>query len=770
MPSARSGSKRPNKRTTRPVHMKATSSKKPPPMRELAAADTRRIALGLGFKTIPYNPDDLVGKKGGLAVYDNVAKDEQVKACLTLKKCAVIGPGWKIKPASSDDADKRLAEDITNDLKGVRGTLEDALWEILSGMKYGFSLTEKMFVLDNGRIKIAALKTRAPHSLDFEQDPFGNVVSIEQDGDKVISGVGPEKFIHYVHNPEFSNPYGRSDLREAYDPWWHKQNWRQWSAIFGEQLAVPPAKGSHPRNALPADVTTFKDDVLDKLQARTGITLPEGWDIQLLEANRNPQDYFVAMIDRHDLAICKALLLPDKLGLVGGEVSAGSFSLAQEQMGAFFFVLEMIARRLETVIQEQLIVQIAQFKAPSRKVPEFKLLPLGEENKKTVADLWIKAVTVGAVRGGLDDENYLRELLGFPPHDESDDSGTLAPGVKPGGGMIPGAPPSGPPQNGNKITIPAQMADDAQIPTELWRPLTNLERRADMQEKRQTIEDSTAAAQVALASAAADTVKDIFRRVKAQGLGLPDTDPMTIERLQPSRRIRVGLQRQMRGVLSAAYERGARDARGEVRRGRGQSVSLEEAMADERMLMEDRVGIVGVQAKRYFQARTFWIAGVLEDAIISDAKAYLFNAIAADVTPSQLTYQLDQVLNKWLPEYDTAGRVVNVPHRIETIARTNMADAIEAGRWATFTDPELDGVVTALTYSAILDARTRASHAAWDGVTLPPQRWVGPPNRRPPNGYMCRCTLIPVLVDDNVQITTNPPGVEVIDAGFKARL
>ena len=58
----------------------------------------------LGFQRY-YNPDDLVGRKG-LAVYDLMMLDAQVKACVAIKKAAVLGRGWDLHPGSKSGGAK----------------------------------------------------------------------------------------------------------------------------------------------------------------------------------------------------------------------------------------------------------------------------------------------------------------------------------------------------------------------------------------------------------------------------------------------------------------------------------------------------------------------------------------------------------------------------------------------------------------------------------------------------------------------------------------
>jgi SPP1 gp7 family putative phage head morphogenesis protein len=173
-------------------------------------------------------------------------------------------------------------------------------------------------------------------------------------------------------------------------------------------------------------------------------------------------------------------------------------------------------------------------------------------------------------------------------------------------------------------------------------------------------------------------------------------------------------------------------------------------------------------AEEYFRAKSFWITDVLQDEILAQAQTILYRALRQDRPLSDVTEELDNALRDFLPERDAAGRLVNIPHRVETIARTNVADAINAGRTVAFSDPETLAYIPALQYSAILDDRVRENHAAWDGVTREVSFWIDT-NREPPNGYNCRCLLVPLTIADEYELTSDGdlPDAELPDQSFR---
>lgn len=724
---------------------------------ELATADPR-LRQGLGFQWLQFNPDELTRRKGGLRVYDKMREDEQVKACMAIKKAAILGPGWNLEPQSDAQAEQALAETLTDDLQTLRGTFEYDQWEMLSALDYGFSLTEKLFARQDNRIRITALKTRAPHDFIFETDQFGNIRNLRQEAVAQNRDLPFGKFIHFTHQSEFDNPYGRSDLREAYNGWWNKVNWVQWWAVFGERLAIPPVAGKHPTGETSNTINTVLDR-LERLQASTAITIPEDWAIELIESKRDPKAYFESAINRHDLRIARALLFPDKSGVAGGEVAGGSFSLARSQLQLWFLVIEHLRNQLEAVINEQLIAEMAELEAPTLTPPKFQLLPLTQTDREEIAKVWVQAVTGNVIKQDARDENYIRQLLRGPElteeqiqeRDEEREERqrmlpappTQNPMTPPAGEGQPDQTTSPAPTRGRREPIRGVEQFARALPTQseaertnalvsvtFWRPLRLSESRSDMAEKRETFVNLSDSLAMILARHSAAWIEELGRRVRRQGLAKEGARGSGVRNLDLPARLVSRTQRAVADELERAREKGIRQAVGEVRRARrDMSEHLERFQA----------GLVGSRARDFFRNKAFFITDILREDMLKAAKTTLFGTLRGDITERQTLFELDRALEGYLPQRDRAGRIVNVPARLETIARTNVSEAVNEARYATFTDPDLEGLVVALEYSAILDDRVRDNHRAWDGVTLRPDdpRWFGPPDRRPPNGFNC---------------------------------
>jgi SPP1 gp7 family putative phage head morphogenesis protein len=80
---------------------------------------------------------------------------------------------------------------------------------------------------------------------------------------------------------------------------------------------------------------------------------------------------------------------------------------------------------------------------------------------------------------------------------------------------------------------------------------------------------------------------------------------------------------------------------------------------------------------------------------------------------------------------------------VETVFRTNVHAAYNAGQFEEFQDPDVKRAFPLLKYRTVGDDRVREAHAELEGVILPADdpfwdHWW------PPNGFNCRCSIEPL--------------------------
>ncbi|MCE5199051.1 MAG: DUF935 family protein [Armatimonadota bacterium] len=388
-------------------------SRRSPPMEEMAPA---RGALGsLIGSIVPYNPDDLVGKRG-YAVYDQMQRDAQVAACFTIKKLAVLSRGWEVHPASNSPLDREVADFVRFTLNDMRGCIIDVLYNVLDAMAKGFSVLEINYqIIDRGphegRIGLANIKSKDPATFTFEVDEFMNIKGLLRTGGVAAgdSALPPEKFVIYSYLPKYESPYGTSDLRAAYKHYWSKDVLTRFLNLYLEKYGSPTAKGSYKRGT-PKAAQEELLRVLDKIQQETAIVIPEDVQIELIEAQRGGEAGYLSALEYHDKQIAKAILAQTLMTDEGTRV--GSFALAKVHLDVLKMCLKKLKRDLEeSVMREQVIRRLVDLNYNVTAYPSFSLGPLEDKDLDQLSNAITKLVSGEVIRPN---EGWIREYLGLP--------------------------------------------------------------------------------------------------------------------------------------------------------------------------------------------------------------------------------------------------------------------------------------------------------------------------------------------------------------------
>ena len=106
--------------------------------------------------------------------------------------------------------------------------------------------------------------------------------------------------------------------------------------------------------------------------------------------------------------------------------------------------------------------------------------------------------------------------------------------------------------------------------------------------------------------------------------------------------------------------------------------------------------------------------------------------------------------------FDAAGVTVKNPYALETLYRKQIGAAYAAGRLAVNSQPHIAPLIWGYEYTAVMDDRTRPSHAALDGVRKRKDDpfWL---KYMPPYDWGCRCSVIEILADDPQLATDSGP-------------
>ena len=404
-------------------NLKKLQEQTKPNMNEIASADVGMY--GIKGDIVPYNPDTLIGRRG-LYMYDQMRVDDQIKACLTLKKFATVAPSFQIIAASDDEQDIEVAEFVEYCFNKMQGSIVDNILEILTALDYGFSISEINYKTIEtgqfaGKIGLKNIKTKKPHYYKFAVDEYTNLLK-----DGVVYQEGGEdkrypinKFLIFSYQKEFGNHYGTSDLRPAYRGYWSKDVLIKMWNIYLERFANPTVLGKYKTND-PSARQNLRS-ILDNLTAKTSIThRMEEFDIQLLESGRSATDDFERALNFYNKSIARSILIPDRLMADG---DTGAYAQAKIHFDVFLWVIQKLRQDIEhTVMGEQLIRRLVAYNYSNvEELPHFKFNPMTDDQKLQLNTLFIDAVQKGVINPTIEDENILRKNLNFPEKDYEPD-------------------------------------------------------------------------------------------------------------------------------------------------------------------------------------------------------------------------------------------------------------------------------------------------------------------------------------------------------------
>lgn len=702
-------------------------NKPAPEFGEVAFADILRRMYGDPKKAFPvYNPNEVASKKG-IRYFTKMARDDQVKAALALKRYAVMAGGWTVNSPEGEDADWEPTAFVTENFSELGSTLEGACDGVLSKFTYGFSFTEKVWGERNGMIWLEDMKTRHPYGIEFLQDAFGNILEIRQGfaGQGIGEPLPAEKFLLCVHDGQFSNPYGQSDLESAYRPWWIKENSYKWMAILLEKMGIPPIFISYDSNTIKGQVLADLKSIVTNLQAATNALLPRGAtkdtiDFWAPELAGNVAQAFAPAIRLLNEDIARAILLPAELGLTP-DTQAGSQARATVHFDVFMMIIERERKYLETQLNRRVVRDLVDFNFAGlgNQRPYLQLLPMTDAKKVELFKIWSTMVKEGSVSKQVEDEKFLRTSLQMPAmtnetvdrREQQLQAGNPALGAGPGMGNDSGVDDDEPKAPGQRTSGP----DNGENPD----PDTYASRRSPEEVARTDMERIERGLLADVRSTLSNTRDVLIDAMRRQGTA--------------TTKFAESIQLRKLGDVQSAIEEGLRGA---FQAGAG-ALTYEVRGTIQRNYLAPRAAV------SYLKQKSVEISGVMRDDLTKKAKMLILDAVK-NGEPLEVTIQkAREMFLPYLGAEDGVEDETVKPYRLETILRTNITDAYNQGRLSSIQDPDIRAFIVAVRYSSILDTRTTEVCQFLHGRLFQPS---DPELLRltPPNHFNCRSILIPI--------------------------
>jgi hypothetical protein len=253
----------------------------------VAGGSSLGALYGNAVRALPAPIDDL-SADFGIDIYERMALDPQISACLTVLCASILEDGLTLAPAIDDKLDPRyalaveIAEAAEAMFDGLDTPLDDALWDLLGALKTGNRVAELVYEVKPGPtgrdlLQLRAIKPKPPRATAFVVDAYLNVLGLlgAKPGQVAPPLLGAtldtnsqeilprEKFAIFSFRPKHGDPRGTSILLPAYRAWWRKQQ------VFVEYLkylarfASPSLWGTPPEHATTVPATDSLTNITD---------------------------------------------------------------------------------------------------------------------------------------------------------------------------------------------------------------------------------------------------------------------------------------------------------------------------------------------------------------------------------------------------------------------------------------------------------------------------------------------------------------------------
>ena len=689
-------------------------------LEEEIASAKRDYDIFQGFINVLQNPDRILketaeGLAKGYELYEEMEdKDAHIYSVLQKRRLSVLRFDWTVLPASDSEKDRDVAEFVKKALKPhVRKLLED-LWDAIPK---GFSVVEVIYKV-NEKVEIAEIKKRAQRRFVFDPDGRLRLKTPEAP----LEGIElPERKFVVMTFGSNQNPYGKGVLMRCFWPWWFKKHAVLFWSTFLEKFAQPTPLGHYPPGTPERQRQNFLE-ALEALQSEYAIIIPEGFKVELLEAKRSGSletyEAFLAYMDRQ---ISKAVLSST---LAVEEARYGTRAQAEIHKEVADEIVEADAKLLMETINSTIVKWLVDFNFNVKEYPEFVINYEDSEAGKEAAERDKILITEIGLPVSLD---YLYEKYKIPKPGTDQDVIAMAVTQK-------------------KEAETSQVKEFAEEEDE-WDEFIRKEGEYIEEFLKANFDEIYGSYEI-------DQIEKAFEKSK--------TFRQLLDRLnnyEPKKLARVWEK-----LLLWANSLGLLQAEEQIVKKREFS-SIEYLMSK----LDPKEAIAYIKRKIPVDPQTwrqlteearnaaFYVAKIEKLVVVNAIKERLLKALEEGKTFSQVKGELFDIL--------TRGGYSRVnPYHLYTTFYTNIYSALNAQHYN-----KLQRVKKQLPYwqyKAVLDSRTRPTHAAMHNYVAPADDpiwdvWF------PPNGFNCRCRVIAISRKEYERIEKKPfTGVQP-DEGFR---
>lgn len=300
--------------------------------REIATISNGRDITRGFVDALPLLPpqDGILAARGlTYEAYEQILRDDQAAATFQQRRLACTSREWEVRPGGERRLDKQAATFLGEQLDRIRW--DSVTDKMLFGVFYGYAVGECLWRREGSFVVLDAIKVRKQRRFGF--NPAGELRLLTS-SQPFGEAVPPAKFWHFACGADNDDePYGLGLAHWLYWPVFFKRNGLKFWLIFLEKFGMPTAKGTYPTNADATERARLLS-ALGAIQTDAGVIVPEGMQIELLEAARSGSADYGALLARMDASIAKVVLgqtLTTEVSAAGGSRALGDVHMDVRQ-------------------------------------------------------------------------------------------------------------------------------------------------------------------------------------------------------------------------------------------------------------------------------------------------------------------------------------------------------------------------------------------------------------------------------------------------------
>lgn len=667
--------------------------------------------------------NELIGPQK-IETYDKMMRSSAtVSEVVDLVTLPIRSATWDIEPISSQKQDVEVADYVKYSLfEGMNMTWDALLEAVLKMMPFGFSLFEKVWkeVEWNGETKIGldlyVIGQKTVHKwviFDEDGNEIPGIHQMTEQGHEAF--LSEEDIVRFTYRQTGDDYEGLSILRAAYPHWYSVLGFYRVSSAAYERTAMGIPKGTVPSNATPDQKRKF-ENILKNVRANENafLSMPNGFDIEMLDPKANSQMDPMPLISHHDIQIARSALVSF---MHLGQTQNGSRAASYDQSTMFEQASEAVGRQIIDVIQKAIIRQLVDYNFDVKEYPKLTVSGIKRDDIDKLSTSLERFGRGGFITPDPTTEQSLRRRVGLPEKEEAEEVEEESDPMRPAELQTE----EDEEHKEDVATASVKKKASSKVIAGKWnRVLTAAEKKVPFDNIQKRIERGEDIIKNKLGDLSEKQIQGLLEQVRA-AINSEDT-------LSALRILTTGLKDQYEEVTLSEL------------RGLFEYAKVSTADEMEAVLGEGMVNAPGTSeeeiAKLQYKAAT--IANDNDMKMAAQASIIASELYIAGRTAEEVTDLVSQQLREAAEK------------RIELAAASAVVGVINQGR--TFTQERNSDKIYSYQYSAILDQKTCNTCLALDGKTIDKDDKAFK-QLQPPQHFRCRCIWVEILEDE----TDKPP-------------